>query len=108
MSERELRRGLRGAGSGQGAAYLLTQVALLRTDLQDAVAGLLGQLLQERVAVVQAVVLQVRVLHGGGGTSRTLHHQSSHCSQSPVVSYQQEPEVQRKRDSMFSTPSSDI
>lgn len=42
--------------------HLLTQVSLFSTDLQDTVAGLFGQLFQEGIAVMKAMVLQVGVL----------------------------------------------
>lgn len=43
-------------------AYLFAQVSLLSTDLQYTVTGLLGQLFQEGVAMMKAMVLQVGVL----------------------------------------------
>lgn len=46
----------------EDSAYLLAQVSLLSTDVQDAVTGLLGQLFQEGIAVMKAVAFQVRVL----------------------------------------------
>lgn len=42
--------------------YLFIQVPLFRTYLKHTVAGLLGQIFQEGVAVVKTMVLQVRVL----------------------------------------------
>lgn len=46
----------------EDSAYLLAQVSLLSTDVQDAVTGLLGQLFQEGIAVMKAMAFQVRVL----------------------------------------------
>ena len=62
--------------------YLFIQVPLFRTYLQHTVAGRLGQIFQEGVAVVKTMVLQVRVLWRGPGinTSYGGHIPSPYCS----------------------------